>query len=255
MMKISFNKIGCLIATAMVLITPVVSADDSPHEFSANVALSTDYRFRGISQTSDDPALSGGFDYSYTPYGFYAGVWASNLDFNVPDPDPADLEIDFYGGFSGEFSSGIPGLGWDIGGLYYYYPGSDTGPGVADYDYFEAYGSLSYDFGSFNVAAGLAYSPDYFFESDDSLYVYGDVGVPLPVWDLSLAGHVGHQDIDNNAQFGTPDYMDWSIGLSKDIGPFTFDISYIDTDLSDAECFGGTDFCDATAVFTISSSF
>lgn len=242
----------------LLLGSPLVIADDSPHEFSANVALSTDYRFRGISQTSEDPALSGGFDYAYSgdniPFGFYAGVWASNLDFNVPDPDPADLEIDFYGGFTGEFAIGN-GLGWDVGVLYYAYPGSDTGPGVADYDYIEGYGSLSYDFGPFDAAVGLAYSPDYFFESDDSLYVYGDVGVPLPVWDLSLAGHVGHQDIDDNAQFGTPDYWDWSIGISKEIGAFTFDISYVDTDISDSECFGGTDFCDATAIFTISSSF
>ena len=250
--KIRKAGLGLVIGTGLVAAAPVVAAADSPHEFSANVALSTDYRFRGISQTSEDPALSGGFDYSYTPYGFYAGVWASNLDFNVPDPDPADLEIDFYGGFAGEFANGIS---WDIGGLYYAYPGSDTGPGVADYDYFEAYASLGYDFGTFDVTGGLAYSPDYFFESDDSLYVYGDVGVPLPVDGLSLAGHVGHQDIDDNAQFGTPDYWDWSIGLSKDIGAFTFDISYVDTDLSDTECFGGTDFCDATAIFTISSSF
>lgn len=236
----------------LLSLTSAYADDESPHEFSANVALSTDYRFRGITQTSNDPALSGGFDYSYTPYGFYAGTWASNLDFNVPDPDPADLEIDFYGGFSGEFSGGI---GWDIGGLYYAYPGSDTGPGVADYDYFEVYGSLSYDFESFNVAGGLAYSPDYFFESGDSLYVYGDVGVPLSMYGLSLAGHFGHQSIDNNAQFGTPDYVDWSIGISKEIGAFTFDLSYIDTDLDNAECFGGSDFCDATAVFTVSSSF
>ena len=98
MMKTSFKKMICIMATALVLSTPVaVYADDSPHEFSANVALSTDYRFRGISQTTEDPALSGGFDYSYTPFGFYAGVWASNLDFgedtsvNPALVDDADL--------------------------------------------------------------------------------------------------------------------------------------------------------------------
>ncbi len=253
MIKKSLKMTVHLISVVLVLSAPMVSAEDSPHEFSANVALSTDYRFRGISQTSEDPALSGGFDYSYTPFGFYAGVWASNLDFNVPDPDPADLEIDFYGGFAGEFGS--TAIGWDIGGLYYMYPGSDTGSGVADYDYFEIYGSLSYDFDNFNVAGGMAYSPDYFFESDDSLYVYGDIGIPLPIAGLTLAGHVGHQWIDDNAQFGTPDYLDWSIGLSKEIGMFGFDLSYIDTDLSNTDCFGGTDFCDATVVFTVSSGF
>jgi|RifCSP13_3_1023840.scaffolds.fasta_scaffold04837_4 uncharacterized protein (TIGR02001 family) len=260
MMKTSFKKMICIMATALVLSTPVaVYADDSPHEFSANVALSTDYRFRGISQTTEDPALSGGFDYSYTPFGFYAGVWASNLDFgedtsvNPALVDDADLEIDFYGGFAGEFAG--TGIGWDAGGLYYMYPGSDTGTGVADYDYFEVYGSLSYDFGSFNIAGGVNYSPDYFFESGDATYLHGDVGIPLPVADLSLSGHVGHQWIDDNAQFGTPDYLDWHVGISKDISAFTFDISYVDTDLSDTDCFGGTDFCDATAIFTVSSSF
>jgi len=258
MMKTSIRKLGCTLATALVLGSPaIVSADDSPHEFSANVALSTDYRFRGISQTTEDPALSGGFDYSYSPIGFYAGVWASNLDFGEPTGpggvnDTADLEIDFYGGIAGELPNGI---GWDVGGLYYYYPGSDPGAFANDYDYFEVYGSLSYDFGMFNVAGGANYSPDYFAESDDAVYLYGDVGVPLPVAGLTLSGHVGHQWIDDNATFGTPDYVDWILGLSKDIGPFTFDLSYVDTDMSNAECFGGTDFCDATAIFTISSSW
>ena len=247
------NKLFMYTAVALITLAPMISRaqGESPHEFSANVAISTDYRFRGITQTSHDPAISGGFDYANSTYGFYAGVWASNLDFNLPDPDPADLEMDFYGGFSGEFGGGT---GWDIGGLYYAYPGSDTGAGVADYDYFEIYGSLSHEFDNFSVTGGLAYSPDYFFESDDFLYVYGDVGISLP-HDFSLSGHVGHSGIDDNAQFGTPDYLDWSIGISRDWGPFTFDLSYVDTDLDTAECFGGSDFCDATAVFTISAGF
>jgi len=94
----------CLLAVS----TPFVHAEDSPHEFSANVALTTDYRFRGLSQTNEDPAIQGGFDYGYSgdalPVSFYAGVWASSLDFDVADPDDADLEIDFYGGFTGEFA-------------------------------------------------------------------------------------------------------------------------------------------------------
>ena len=247
-----------LITSAMITTAPMVMADDSPHEFSANVALATDYRFRGLSQTNEDPAIQGGFDYGYSgdalPVSFYAGVWASNLDFDVADPDDADIEIDFYGGFTGEFAVGN-GLAWDIGGLYYYYPGSDTGPGAADYDYAEAYGSLGYDFGPFDVKAGLNYSPDYFFESGDALYVYGDVGIPLPLGGLKLAGHVGHQDIDDNTQFGIPDYWDWKVGLSKDWKMFSFDLSYIDTDVSKSDCLGGDNICDSTAVFTVSASF
>lgn len=253
MMNKRFKLIGNFIATAIVLLAPMAHADDSPHQFSANVAISTDYRFRGVSQTARDPAISGGFDYSYTPMGFYAGTWASNLDFAVPDPDVAAMELDLYAGFSGTFPN--TGVGWDVGGLYYAYPGSNTGTGVADYAYWEAYGSLSYDFSMFSVTGGLNYSPDYFFESGDAQYLYGDVSVPLPVGELTLAGHVGHQWVDNNSQLGLPDYTDWKIGVSRDVGPFNFDVSYIDTDVGKSQCFGGSDFCQATAVFTISSSF
>jgi uncharacterized protein (TIGR02001 family) len=256
-----------------VLAAPVVLAEDtpaeekSPHAFTANVSISTDYRFRGITQTTNDPAISGGLDYAYSgaPVGIFLGVWASNIDFAenttfAADPvqDTADLEMDFYGGLTGTLPIGS-GLGWKIGGLYYMYPGSDT-DGIsgasprAHYDYVEAYGALSYNFGIFNVAGGANYSPDYFFESGDGLYYYGDLGIPLPM-DFALSGHVGHQDIDNNPQFGTPDYTDWNVGISKTWKMFTLKLSYVDTDLSKSECFGGTDFCDATGVFSITASY
>ncbi len=240
-----------VIVVSLALSPVIVPAQEFPHEFSANVTLSTDYRFRGISQTGKDPSLSGGFDYSYAPFGFYAGVWASNLDFGVPDPDPAGLEIDFYGGIAGETAAGI---GWDIGATYYFYPGSDTGPGVEDYDFIEFYGALSYDFGLFDAGVGIAYSPDYFFESGDAVYVSGDIGIPLPAG-FALAGHLGYQAIDDNAQFGTPDYLDWSISVSKEIGIFTFDLSYVDTDLNRAQCFGGGNVCGSTVLFSISANF
>ena len=248
MLKKSFKKIIPALLAALIISTPAVQAE-SPHEFSANVAISTDYRFRGISQTNEDPAISGGFDYSYAPYGFYAGVWASSLEFGLGEPDNASMEIDYYAGLTGEILNGI---GWDVGGLYYYYPGHDSGPGGNDFDYFEVYGSLSYDFGMFDVTGGLNYSPDYFNESDTFFYYYGDVGVPLNVWGLSLSAHVGYNDIDDEPTFGVPSYTDYSVGVSKDMGMFTFDLSYVDTDLDDNEC---GDICDSTAVFTVSSSF
>ena len=258
-----------------VLMAPVVLAEDapaeeeSPHAFTANVSIATDYRFRGITQTTEDPALSGGFDYAYSgqSIGIFLGVWASNIDFaeNItfalePVQDTADLEIDFYGGLIGSLPLGN-GLGWKIGGLYYAYPGSDTdgiaGTSRAHYDYAEAYGVLSYDFGKFNVAAGVNYSPDYFFESGDAVYYYGDVGIPLPMG-FGLSGHVGHQEIDDNIQFGTPDYTDWSASISKTWKIFTFKGTYVDTDLEDSECFGGgyfADFCSETGIFSITASY
>ena len=261
-----------ILFSVTVLMAPLVLAEDtpaeaeSPHSFTANVSISTDYRFRGISQTTEDPALSGGMDYAYsgTSFGIFLGVWASNIDFGEnttfaaePVQDTADLEMDFYGGLTGTLPIGS-GLGWKIGGLYYAYPGSDTdgilGTSRAHYDYVEAYGALTYNFGMFNVGAGVNYSPDYFFESGDAIYYYGDLGIPLPM-DFALSGHVGHQDIDDNVQFGTPDYTDWGASISKTWKIFTFKGSYVDTDLSKSECFGGTDFCDATGIFSITASY
>ena len=93
-----------LVTSATIVTAPMVMAEDSPHEFSANVALATDYMYRGGSQTNEQPAISGGFDYAHSS-GVYAGVWASNVDFG----DSANIEIDYYGGIGGEFSNGI---GW-----------------------------------------------------------------------------------------------------------------------------------------------
>jgi len=237
MKKLSSALLGSAIATTMLLGTPSVQAQ-SPHEFSANVATTTDYRFRGISQSNEDFAIQGGFDYSYLPY--------NCIEFG----GGASTETNFYGGFTGEVMNGI---GWDVGALYYFYPDNDF---AVDLDYYEIYGSLSYDFGVASVTGGLAYSPDYFAESDTFLYYYGDVSVPLNVWGLSINGHVGYNDIDDEVAFGTPSYTDYSVGISKDIGAFTFDVSYVDTDLSGAECFGGPDdICDSTAIFTVSAGF
>lgn len=247
-----------LLCIMALLVPPGASAEEeSPHSFSANVSVSTDYRFRGISQTTNDPAISGGMDYAYAsePVGIFLGLWASNIDFGETGvSDTADMEIDFYGGLTGTLPVGS-GLGWTLGGLYYAYPGSDPSPALTvDYDYFEAYGNLSYDFGSFNVGAGVNYSPDYFAETGDGWYYYGDVGIPLPM-DFELSGHVGRQEIDDNASFGTPDYTDWNIGIAKTWKFFALKLSYVDTDLSDSECFSGTDFCDGTALFSVTAAY
>lgn len=260
---------GLTAAIAMLAATmPLAYAEtaESPLEFSANVALTTEYVFRGISQTNEDPAIQGGMDVSYSPQGWpvslYAGLWASNLEFGLNPDDEATIEIDFYAGFTGE----IPvanGIGWDIGGLYYAYPGSDEiakftddglPDGTADFDYAEVYGTLSYDFGPAALSVGVNYSPDYFAESGDGIYLYSDLDIPLP-YGFSIGAHGARQWIDNTTQFGTPDYYDWRVGVSKELGRFNLDVSYYDTDIDDEDCFGGSQLCDARVVFAVSSSW
>lgn len=213
-------------------------------ELSGNVALTTDYVFRGITQTDNGPAIQGGFDAALSN-GLYAGVWASNLDFGTD----ADIEIDYYAGFGGEFSDK---LGYDVGVLFYTYPSSQAAD-AGDYDFTEVYGSLSYDFGPAAATLGLNYSSDYFGGSDNATYVYVDVEVPLAN-DFTVGLHYGDQSIDDNAAFGTPDYNDWKLGVSKSLGGFDFALDYTDTSLSDSECFGGYDGCDDRFIFTISKS-
>ena len=184
-----------LIASAMIVIAPIVMAEDSPHEFSANVALSTDYMYRGISQSDEQPAISGGFDYRYTTGGFadlYAGIWASSLDFNDGD---TTMEIDYYGGIAGEFSHGIS---WDVGGFYYQYPGTNADP-AADFYFFEVYGKLAYTFADVSleptIGFGLSYSPDFFGEDGDGVYYTGSLDLFLAMG-FGLSFLVGHQDVD-----------------------------------------------------------
>ena len=225
------------IASAVIVTAPMVSAD-SPHEFSANVTLSTDYLFRGISQTNGNPAISGGFDYGHSS-GVYAGTWASNVEFG----DDSTLEIDFYGGIAGD--------SWDIGGLYYHYPASDA----ADIDYFEAYGSLGHTFeGALEPSVGVtvSYSPDWTLTPGtdaDAIYVN-------PTLDFSLAGgfglglSYGYQDVD-----GLGEYSHIDVTLSKAISIFEIAVTYSSKFGESDFCAALGDLCDDTAVVSISSSF
>lgn len=223
-------------------------------DLSANVAVTTDYRFRGISQTDLLPAIQGGIDYSLPLTNYLSvniGTWASNVDFN--DGDDAHIEMDFYAGLSGT----IDKFSWSFQFIYYHYPGAESG---TNYDYLEIAPSVGYDFGFMSTTAGLNYSPDYFGASGDAVYLYGEVSVPLPIPTLqnlqpTFNAHLGYQVIDRNAVFGTPDYLTWSLGVSVTIEGFELSLAYVDTDLSQRQCFGGSDLCNATAIFTVSKTF
>ena len=231
-----------LLLAGLISAAPMANAGvdlGSGWEGSANVGFVTDYSYRGISQTDTGPAVQGGFDLSHSS-GFYAGIWGSNLDFG----DDADLEVDYYAGFSGEFSNK---LGYDAGFIYYNYPKSSAAR-AGDYDFWEIYGSLSYDFGPASVTGGINWADDFFGGTGNATYYYGEVGIPLPAG-FSVTLHAGQQDIDN----GT-DYAEYSIGLAKSLKGFDFSLTYKDTDLSDTEC-GSNTLCDGEFIFGVSRSF
>ncbi len=222
---------------------PVQAEDEFVGEFSANVALTSTYVFRGIDQ-SDAPAIQGGIDYGH-PTGFYAGFWGSNVDFG--DGDEAILELDAYAGYS----NSIGDVSYDVGFIYYAYPSADDD---LNYDYWEVYGSLGYEVDAFSISAGLAFSPEYFADSGDFVYVSGSIGYAVNDY-ISIDGGVGYSSIDDNAAFGTPDYLDWSFGATFSWNILSLDLRYLGTDMDENECFGGSDLCDDRFVATLSASF
>lgn len=224
-----------LVQSGVALIGGLAVSTSLLAEVSGNVALTTDYVFRGISQSDEQPALQGGFDYAHDS-GLFLGVWGSSVDFD--DGDLANLELDYYVGYGGEVS----GFGYEVSYTYYDYPG--TGP--VHYDYQELGAKLSYQW----VSAGLAFSDDYFGEAGAYYYPWAEVQMELPQ-EITLGLHVGYNISEDNDRFGTDDYLDWSVSISKNFLDLDWDLTYVDTDLSERECYGGTDLCDARLVLTV----
>jgi uncharacterized protein (TIGR02001 family) len=239
-------RLALLAATALALPVQAIAGD-----FTFNLGATSDYKFRGQSQSQTNPAVFGGVDY-VSESGFFAGAWASSVDFN----DAADtyLELDLYAGYSHAFSDTTSGT---IKLVYYLYPTADYPPGSNDYDYLELVASLSHNFGPVTGGVELAYSPDYFFESDAGVALTGSLSAPLAdkLWifdgGLSASAKLGYQWIEANANFGTPDYLFYDIGLTAKISNVAIDVRYVDSDLSDAECFGGTNLCEGKVVATV----
>lgn len=212
--------------------------DTIPGELSASMTLATDYIYRGISQTSQDPSIQGSIDYGIDTglygVGWYAGAWASNIDFDTGAESDAmrgnsgALEIDLYTGVSGD----VMDVSWDVGFLQYLYPGSHN---ALQYEFWEVYGVIGYDFGYFSVGGSLNYSPDFYGGTGDAIYYTAEVSVPV-YKSLALNGHFGSQWIDGDGSQSEPwanpgeDYIDWKLGATATILGFDWEVAYVDTD-------------------------
>ncbi len=230
-----------LVAGALLSALPLAHAE-GPHEFSANIAVTTDYVFRGVSQSNEDAALSGGFDYGHES-GFYAGFWASSIEFNAGTSDTASAELDYYAGYGNDL--GDTGISYDVSALYYAYPSQNEDVGTGDYDYWEFILGLGYSISDMvGVGFTYAYSPDFFGEIGDGHYFGGNVDLALAAgFGASIAlGRQNFSDVDG-------DYTHWSAGVSKEVGNFGFDLTYHDTNIDDLAI------ADSRVVFTVSSSW
>ncbi|MBB6095782.1 uncharacterized protein (TIGR02001 family) [Povalibacter uvarum] len=213
------------ILAALGLLTTAAAANAG---VSSTWTLTSDYDYRGITQTDEDPALQASLDFA-ADNGWYVGAWASNVDFGTD----VDYEVDLYTGFTGETEGG---LGWDVGLVYYAYPDD------SDLDYPEIYGSLSYQW----FKGKLWYSNDFGATSESSFYLDTSATVPLPA-NFSLLAHIGYSDGDAIDVLYGDSYMDYSLGVGYEIGNFSLSLKYVDTDIEDAE----TD----RVIFTVATTF
>ena len=211
--------------TAPDAATPAAPAAEpaSPHTFTANVSLVSDYRYRGISQTNLRPAIQGGFDYAHES-GFYLGNWNSSISW-LEDSDgsvSAPVEMDFYGGFKNTFKVSELEFNYDLGVLQYFYPGgyTTTRPYTTELYAGIGYGPVFLKYS--HSVTNLFGIPD----SKNSYYVDLTANVPLN-WDLTFNAHVGYQRVDGNSDAS---YTDWKVGLTKDLGKgFSLAVAYVDT--------------------------
>jgi uncharacterized protein (TIGR02001 family) len=214
MMKKNLTLLIGAVGLASLAAAPALAAG-----LTGNAAVTTNYMWRGISQSADKPAVQAGLDYDFGN-GFAVGTWASSIDFGNSTP----MEWDIYGSYSGAITDQ---LGYTAGVIGYVYP--DTPHSAGNYNFYEIYGGLSYDFKVAKLTGKIYYSPDFGNGSYTSLYYTGGVSVPLVDW-LSATANIGYSDF-SSAPAGVKNYTDWNIGLAATYDKYTLSGTYADSDL------------------------
>ncbi|WP_324780093.1 TorF family putative porin [Thiobacillus sedimenti] len=219
----------------------------SPHTLTANVGLTSNYVFRGISQTQGEPAIQGGLDYSHAS-GFYLGTWGSNVGWltDFQGYKSGSMELDIYGGYR----NAIGPVSYDVGAIRYMYPGSKNNTDPANTTLPGAWTSEAY------ASVGWKwFTAKYSYYLSDSVFGVGpnangsgylDLSASLPVADtgLTLGAHWGSFNFKNDTTYSpavTPDYKDWKVSATYDLGKLAkqtsgmnLGVAYSDTDAEKA---------------------
>lgn len=280
----TFTKLAGAAAASLALATaaaPAHAADEL--NYSITIGGTSDYVFRGFSNTNRDPAAQGSFDLTY---GFwYAGVWASNTsypNFGAPGQQPADqpgTNCDFAGSISGCPTGDIgpaevdyyigarPVWGpvtFDFAFLYYTFPGQNGFTNEGDYLELKAGASVT-PVTNLVLTLNNYYSPDSQWESGETYTLEGIAAYTLPSWGMftpTISGTLGSQwgfdddYVTYGMAWGEDQYLWWNAGLSLTVEKFTMDFRYWDTNLGGAEngncdtSSAGSFECGATFVFS-----
>lgn len=238
-MKFQFLAVTCVAAFA----TPAFAQDTAPPPpvtVSGSVALVSDYRFRGVSQSDEEAAIQGGITLTHKS-GFYASTWASNLA-GWGTFGGSNMELDLVGGYKRDLGNGTA---IDVGLTWYMYPG-----GASNTDFAEGYAKLSGTLGPVTALAGVAYAPKQRAlgnfsntpfsrgQSEDNLYLWGDISAGIPKTPVTAKAHLGYSE--GNPGLGpngtsvapTGSYLDYLVGLDVTFRPVTLGIAYVGTDIT-----------------------
>ena len=206
--KKQWTTAACLLILASSTMQLAHAQEAKPdNEISYNAAITTDYRYRGLSQTRLDPALQGGADYVNNPTGLYVGTWLSTIKWTKDLGGDGNIEWDIYAGKKGQINELLT---YDVGGLYYFYPSNELNPSA---NTFELYGQLGIG------PAYVKYSQsttNLFGTADSKGSGYLDIGANIDITEgFILNLHAGHQRVKNNSQYS---YDDFKVGVTKDFG-------------------------------------
>lgn len=212
----TMNKALMGLAVAAGTVFASAGAAHAEGAFSGNVALATDYAFRGISQTEGNPAVSGGFD--YTNGIFYAGTWASNVSSTTISS--GGTELDLYAGVTPTFGP----VTFNFGVIGYFYPGADDD--VFETDFYEVKAAASFSpVEPLTLTGSLFYSPEFTLETGEALY-YEVAGAYAVTDAFGLKASYGVQDVDDYGD----SYSNWLVGATYAHAGFSFGLSYVDTE-------------------------
>ena len=216
------------------------NASSSDFSLDGSVALTSDYRYRGISQSDDEAAIQGSINLNHTS-GLHAGIWASSVDFNDPEYSEATLEADYTVGYSFNVSS----LGVDVGYIYNTLPHGKAFD--KDKDYGEVYGVVDWK----GIDLGVNWTNDGYMESGQSTYVF--VGYSHEFGIVTLGAEVGQTFFDEEDVFdnGEDKYQNFkvfgSVSILEDLG---IEVAYLGTDLKESDI-GGLSWAENTVVGTV----
>lgn len=205
------KKLQILLATAGIaaLATPALAEG-----LSANGAVVSSYVWRGLDQSSDNPAVQGGLDYDFGN-GFAIGTWESSISWAGDSP----MEADLYGSYTGALTDNF---GWTVGGIYYLYPNHDSAA-PSSINFWEVYGGLNLNLDPVALSTKVYYSDDNL--GAKTWYYTAGLSLPLTDW-LSASANIGHYTFDPGV-----DDTDYNAGLAATWKFLTFSVMYADNDL------------------------